>query len=90
MMDNAQSESIITQGLFERQIVSPLIKFCEIIESKCDSRDVERINSLLEKERDDIYYETLFKDLSRNSGYYSGFFQNNCPIFFSENKNSAF
>jgi hypothetical protein len=78
MMDNAQSENIISHGLFERQIVNPLMKFCEAIESKCDSRDVDRINALLEKERDEVYYKTLFKELSIYSGDYSGYLQRNC------------
>lgn len=65
MMANALCDSIMEQGIFERQVINPLIKFCEIVESKCDQRDVERVLALINKERDDAYINTLFKNLSK-------------------------
>jgi len=76
---NALYENVISQGLFERQVIKPLIKFCELVESKCDQRDVNRINLILEKERDEMYLNSLFRNLSSsptNCGEES--FLNNC------------
>ena len=69
-MDNVLDERIISQGLFERQVITPLINFSKIIESKCDKRDVEKINLILEKEREDVYFNSFFK---------------NCPTYYHQN-----
>ena len=78
MMQNALCENIIPQGIFERQVINPLIKFCEIIESKCDKRDVDKILSILKKERDDFYNKTLFRELSQYPSDSFQFYSNNC------------
>lgn len=78
MILNALYENKISQGLFERQVINPLIKFCEIIESKCDTRDVDRINETLEKERNDVYYNTLFNSCDKYSSDSLFFYSRNC------------
>jgi hypothetical protein len=77
MLLNALSEEIIEHGLFEKQIINPLLKFCNIIESRCDKRDVDRIISLLDKEKDDVYFGSLFKHNCDGSTY-TAFYQENC------------
>lgn len=71
MIYNVHVENIIPQGLFERQIVSPIIKFCEIIESKCDKRDVERIKRILDSELNDAYFKFMFKQKETSYGYWA-------------------
>lgn len=67
-MDSALYEDVIPHGLFEQQIINPFIKFCEIVESKCDKRDVERINNILTKEREENYLELMSR--GRGKVYY--------------------
>lgn len=79
-MQNTQYEHIISQGLFERQVVNPLINFSKVIESKCDKRDVEKINLLLEQERENVYLKSFFKDQPKNDFHYynTSFFEYDC------------
>jgi hypothetical protein len=77
-MLNAFKESIIPEALFQIKVINPLIKFCNIVESRCDKRDVEKILNLLDKEREDIYYKSLF-NYAGNEGdhHYLFFYQDN-------------
>ena len=60
LISNSFDVNIISEGMFQSKIINPLIKFCNIIESKCDKRDVEKIIGVLEKEREIIYYTSFF------------------------------
>jgi len=74
-MLNAFKESVIPEALFQIKVINPLIKFCKIVESRCDKRDVERILSLLDKEREEVYYASLFNDSNNKSDHYLLFYQ---------------
>jgi len=76
-MLNAFKESVIPEALFQIKVINPLIKFCNIVESRCDKRDVERILSILDKEREDVYYASLFNDSNIRSDHYLLFYQDN-------------
>lgn len=79
MAVNVLYESKIEQNKFEHEFVNPLIKFCKIIESRCDERDVNRIINLLDKSRNETYFNLFFKNsdsLYHNS--YDSFFEENC------------
>lgn len=75
---NALYDNIMDEGLFEKKVINPLIRFCEIVESRCDKRDVDRILSILNKERDDMYFNSFFKDLGKYPSTYASFYEQDC------------
>lgn len=78
MSENLVYTNIISDGLFEHQVINPLLKFCKIIESKCDKRDVERILAILDKEKDDVYFNSFFRELNNYPHRDSFIFKGNC------------
>ena len=75
MATNALFENVTDKSTFEIKIVDPLFRFCNIIESKCDFRDVGRIIDMLDKERNESYLNSMF--CSNDNGYSKNLFENN-------------